>query len=219
MLCASNALATHVPVLGEVFERTALGLRDQESREDTCKHECRENLHNMIEPWVGIAGILGAVATSPQWRNSTLCDDAANLTHAGRNTVGSRSVACGEAFSWNNESGGIWTPVEEQLNEDVNGQHGMVAELVIGETPNDEEDCKEAEANELQWLASNEVDSSNSKPVSRECSSDDENATTRGEIVESVVDGSGVGISNGLEYYRLVQAEAVLVPLATRSLI
>jgi hypothetical protein len=82
----SDALVAHIPIHGEVLERTALGLGDEEGGENTREHESRENLHDMVEPWVRVG--CGGVATNAKWRDSTLRDDRTNLSGGGRDTVG-----------------------------------------------------------------------------------------------------------------------------------
>ena len=56
MLRTSDALSTHVPIVGKVFKSATLCFRDEQCREDTSEHESREDLHNMVEPRAGILG-------------------------------------------------------------------------------------------------------------------------------------------------------------------
>jgi len=81
-----DALTSHVPILGQILKSAALGLRDEESSEDTTEHEGREDLHNMVEPWARVSAILGQTASS-QRRDGSLGDDGADLARGGRDTV------------------------------------------------------------------------------------------------------------------------------------
>ena len=47
------------------------------------------------------------------------------------------TVASWEALSGHDEGGRVGAPVEEELDEDVDGQHGVVAEVTVGESLND----------------------------------------------------------------------------------
>jgi hypothetical protein len=110
-----------------------------------------------------------------------------------------RSVSGREAFARNNEGGGVGAPVEEELNQDVDPQHAVLADVVVGETPYEEEDGKEDEADELEWLAADSVNGKYGKPVARNGSCTDENAVASGEIVELMVNSSATSIANCLE--------------------
>lgn len=50
--------------------------------------------------------------------------------------------------------------VEEELDKDVDTQHTMATNVFVGETPDDEKDSQESEANELEGLATDGVDCS-----------------------------------------------------------
>ena len=73
-----NALITHIPVHGEVLQSPPLCLRDEQGGEDTSEHEGREDLHDMVQPRVGI--LLGNMASGSKGSDSTLSDDGANLS-------------------------------------------------------------------------------------------------------------------------------------------
>jgi hypothetical protein len=132
MVGASDRLVAHVPVFSQVLKSAALGLRNEQCREDTREHEGRKYLHHVVEPWAGVG--LGDVATGAKRGDGSLGDDGTNLSGTSRDTVGGRTVAGGEAFARHDEGSGVGTPVEEQLDEDVDGQHGMGAEVLEGET-------------------------------------------------------------------------------------
>src|SRR5690349_17472888 len=80
-----DTLITHVPILCEVLKGPPLGLGNEQCGEDTSEHESREDLHDVVEPWVGI--VLGG-ATSAQRRDGTLSDDGTNLSGSSGYTVG-----------------------------------------------------------------------------------------------------------------------------------
>jgi hypothetical protein len=146
----SDALVTHVPILGQVLERAALGLGNEQRSEDTREHERGEDLHDVVEPRGGVGG--GGVAANTERRDGTLRDDGTNLAGTGGETVGGGAVARGKALAGNNESSGVGAPwkslvsvcvddvmmrltVEEQLDEDVDSQHGVAGKVLVGETP------------------------------------------------------------------------------------
>jgi hypothetical protein len=74
---AGDALITHVPILCEVLKGPPLSLRNEKCGEDTSEHESREDLHDVVEPWVRV--VLGG-ATSAQRGDGTLGDDRTNLS-------------------------------------------------------------------------------------------------------------------------------------------
>jgi hypothetical protein len=171
-----DALITHVPIHGEVLEGAALSLRNEKCGEDACEHEGGEDLHNVVEPRARVVGC-GCTANA-EGRNGTLSDDGADLSHAGRDTVGGRPVAGGEALARNDEGSRVWSPccdplalsqvgrittsvtrrtVEEELDQDVDAQHTMSTDVLVCETPDDEKDGQKGEANKLEGLATNSV--------------------------------------------------------------
>ena len=93
---------------GELLKGLASGLWDEERGKDTAEHEESKNLHDMIDPWV--AGIADAVFLSTldlEWPKHDLCDNGTDLARSCGDTVGSRTVAGGEALAGNDESGSI----------------------------------------------------------------------------------------------------------------
>jgi hypothetical protein len=132
VLSTRDCLVTHVPVLSQVLKSAALGLRNEQGGEDTREHEGGEDLHDMVEPRAGVA--LDDISTGSQRRDGSLGDDGTDLAGASGDTVRGGTVAGGEALSGHDEGGGVGSPVEEQLNEDVDGQHGVGAEVLEGET-------------------------------------------------------------------------------------
>ena len=129
---AGDRLITHVPVLSQILKSAALGLRNEQGGEDTREHEGGKDLHDVVEPWAGVG--LGDVATGAERRNGSLGDDGTDLSGPSGDTVGGRAVAGGEALSRHDEGGGVGTPVKEQLDENVDGQHGVGTKVLEGET-------------------------------------------------------------------------------------
>jgi hypothetical protein len=64
----------------------------------------------------------------------------------------------------------------------------MAGEMLIGETPDDEEDGKADESHQLDRLTSDSVDSGNSHPVTWDGTSANENAVTSGQVKENLID-------------------------------
>lgn len=85
--CSCDALIAHIRVHGKILQSPPLCLRDEQSGEDTSEHESREDLHDVVEPGVGL---LRGSTTSAERSNGTLGDDGTNLAGASRDTVGSR---------------------------------------------------------------------------------------------------------------------------------
>jgi hypothetical protein len=202
-----DALTSHIPILSQVLKSAALGLGNKKSGEDTAEHEGREDLHNMVKPWASGATFDGTA--SSQRRDGGLGDNGPDLTGGGRDTVGGRPVASREALSGHDEGGGVGAPVEEKLNEDVDAQHAVGAEVLEGESPDDEQDGQEDEANELQGLAADSVKGSDREPVTRDGTSADENAVTGSKVKELMVDGKTVSVTDGLEDSGGIQAKTV----------
>jgi hypothetical protein len=82
----SNALIAHVPVHGKIFKSAALGLGNQKGGEDTCEHESRKDLHDMIEPWARVGGC--GITANTEGCNGTLSNDRSDLSRAGGDSVG-----------------------------------------------------------------------------------------------------------------------------------
>jgi hypothetical protein len=72
-----------------------------------------------------------------------------------------------------------------------------------------EEDGEHSEADQLERLATHEVECSNGEPVSRNSSRTDQNAVTSGDVVELVIDGTSTAVADGLENGSLVKPKAV----------
>ena len=72
-----------------------------------------------------------------------------------------------------------------------------------------EEDSEHGEADQLKGLATNEVECSDSEPVSWNSSGANQDAVTGGNVVELVIYGRATAVANGLEDGSLVESKAV----------
>ena len=67
---------------------------------------------------------------------------------------------------WNEEhSDERLTKVEEELHENVEGKHCVAGEVIVCETPDDEENGEADESHQLNWLTSDSIDGGNCHPV------------------------------------------------------
>ena len=80
----------------KLLESLALGLGNEEGGEDTAQHEEGVDLHDVVEPRVGVG--LCRVAASAEGTDEHLGDDGADLASSGGETVGGGTIACGEAL-------------------------------------------------------------------------------------------------------------------------
>ena len=119
------------------------------------------------------------------------------------------AVACGETLSRNDESSGVRTPVEKELDEDVNGKLGVVVQVVVSETEDNEEYCEESESDQLERLTTDSVYCCNGQPVTRNSTGTGQNGVTGGEVVQLVVYRGTASISNSLEDVGSIEAEAI----------
>jgi hypothetical protein len=207
---SSDGLITHVPVHGKVFKSPALRLRDKKGGEDTSQHESREDLHDVVEPRVLVRRLVfGVSAAYAERSNGTLRDDRADLARRSGDTVGGGTVACREALARYDEGGGVGTPIEEELDQDVDGQLRMTRDLVECKTPDGKKDSENNETSELERLAANCVNGGNGEPVTWDSASADENAVSSGKVVQAPVDGLAATVSNGTEDGSGVQAKTV----------
>ncbi len=69
-----------------------------------------------------------------KWTEDDLGDDGTDFARRCRKAVRCRAIPGREAFARNDERSGVWSEVEEELAENVEGKKCVAAELVIGET-------------------------------------------------------------------------------------
>lgn len=85
----------------------------------------------MVEPGARVS--LGRVAASAEGCNSALSDDGTDFARTSGDSMRGGAVASWEALARDDEGGGVGAPVEEELDQDVDGQHGVGAEVLKGE--------------------------------------------------------------------------------------
>ena len=85
----------------------------------------------------------------------------------------------------------------------------MAADVVVRETPDQEEDGQEDESNQLERLAADSIDGGNGEPVTRNGTGADQNTVTSCKVVELVVDRGTTSVANSLENSGAVEAETV----------
>jgi hypothetical protein len=85
----------------------------------------------------------------------------------------------------------------------------MGADMVICETPNNEENGQKGETDELKGLAANGVERSYSQPVSGNGACADQDTVTSSNIVEPVVDRRTATVADSLKNGSLVETKSV----------
>ena len=181
----------------ELLKSLPLGLRDQETGENTAQHEERENLHDVVEPWGG-SGTLGVWFGAPgsERTEHALSNDSTNFAGCSRDTVRGGPVTSGEAFAGNDKGGCIWSEVEEELSKNVEGQEATLAQLVVGESNDTEENGEDGESHKLDRFATDGVDGGHSNPIARNGPGADDDQVSDGSVVEDVVHGLATGVSD-----------------------
>lgn len=120
-----------------------------------------------------------------------LTDNRANFARGSGDTVRGRSVPRREALAGNNEGGRVGTKVEEELRQDVHSQQAVLAQLVVGEAHDDEEDGEDGETHQLDRLAADGVDRGHGHPVARDRTGQDNDEVADGGVVEVLVSRLG----------------------------
>ena len=138
-----------------MLERQALGLRDEEGGEDTAEHEEGVDLEDVVEPRGGVGG---GGAADAEGTDEGLGDDGADFARGGGDAVRGGAVAGGEALAGDDEGGRVGAEVEEEVAEDVEGEEAVVADDVVAEAHDAEEDGEEDEAHELDGFPADRVD-------------------------------------------------------------
>lgn len=207
---SKGVCAGRVHVLtGQLLQRPALRLRDQQTREDTAKHEQRKDLHDMLEP-----RRVGRARTSTpvdQRSKHALRDNGPDLTSRSADAVRGRPIPRGEALARNDERGGVGSEVKEELRDHIQPQKTIVRVLqrVIGESNDNEESSQHDETHQLDRLATNPVHRRNSHPVARDGSSTDEDQVAHSVVVEVLVDGRTTGVADRSQNNGVVQTKTV----------
>jgi hypothetical protein len=102
-----------------------------------------------------------------------------------------------------------FTKIEEELHKNIKRKHSMAGEMLVGESPDDEENGQANESHQLDRLTSEGVDSGNSHPVTWDGASTDKNAVTSGQIIEDLVNIRTRSIANSCEHSRRVKTKTV----------
>lgn len=157
--------------LSQLLKGLSLSLLDQQSRKDAQQHEQGVDLQHVVEPRALV--VLGRTS-GPERGDGTLADDGADLARGGRDSVGRGPVACREALSGDDKGGRVGAKVEEELRQDIDGQQAVVAQFIVGEAHDDEEDREDYEATELDGLAAYGVDRRDGDPVTGDSTSQDD---------------------------------------------
>nr|POE48707.1 hypothetical protein CFP56_38803 [Quercus suber] len=195
---------------GELLEGEAFGLGDEEGGEEAEQHEEREDLQDVVEPGRLVGGGDGGVgAPGAERTDEDLGDDGADLARRGRKTVRGGAVAGGEALAGHDEGGGVGAEVEEELGQDVAGQESLLADGVVGETHDAEQDGEDGETHQLNRLATDGVDERDGNPVARDGTGTDEDEVTDGNIVVDLVHVVAARIADGREDGGVVETDAV----------
>ena len=110
-------LWSSLDLTSQLLKRFPLRLGNEQSGEDTGKHESSVDLHDMVEP--GGVARTGCSTASSEGANKDLCDNRPNFSRSGGDTVSGASVSCREDLAWNDECRSIRAEVEEELGKDV----------------------------------------------------------------------------------------------------
>lgn len=120
-----------------------------------------------------------------------------------------RSVSCGEAFPWHDESCGIWSEVEEELGDNVKSKECTSRKFVVCEAHDAEDDGENDEATNLDGFATNGIDESNSNPVSWNSTGADDDQVTDGDVVQDMVDVGSSSIADLLQDDGVVEGDTI----------
>lgn len=210
LVMSESGSAVPVKVFAREFlEGLALGLGNQESGEDTAKHEESKNLHDVLEPR-GVGGTSRS-ATVNERPEDTLSNDGADFARGSRETVRGGTVASREAFSRHDEGGGIGTEVEEELSQHVESKETVVRVLqwIIGKTNNNEENGKHDKTTKLDRFTAKGINGSHGNPVTRNGTRADENQVADSGVVEDVVYIRAARPTNRRQDDGVVETEAI----------
>lgn len=103
----------------------------------------------------------------------------------------------------------IHTEVEEELGKNVAGKETVRSDDVVPESHDTEDDGKEDETHQLNWLTSNSVDERNGDPVTRNGASADNDDVTDSSVVEDLVDVVSTRVANSGKNDSVVERDTV----------
>lgn len=135
-------------------------------------------------------------ANIPELSETDLGNNSAKLSASGTDTVRGRPVTSRERFTGYDERGRVGPEVLEEVGETVEEHEGLCrrggrCELIITEAHDDEENGKDNEAHELDWLASPAIDEKEGDPVAGNDTCSNEDHVSDGNVVEVLVNGGG----------------------------
>ena len=104
--------------------------------------------------------------------------------------------------------------VEEELSDDVEGEEAVLADVVVGEADDAEEDGEHGKTHELDGLASDRVHRGDGDPVTGNGTGADDDDVTDSGVVEKLVDIGSGGVSDGRENDGVVERQTVEGDLA-----
>jgi len=140
-------------LLGKVLEGEALGLGEEEGREDTSQHEEGEDLENVLEESVLAANV-------DETREADLGNNGTELARGSRDTMAGRPVSGGEDLAGNDEGSGVGPEVLEEVGHTVEEDKGFLGvgstvgdHLVVTEAHGAENDGQDSETHELDGLS------------------------------------------------------------------
>lgn len=191
---------------GKLLEGLALGLGDEERSEDTEEHEESEDLEDVVQPGRSVSG---SGAANTEGTNDDLSNDGTDLARGGRDTVRGGTVAGREALARNDEGGGVGTEVEEELAQNVETEFAARANDVVSEAEDAEEDGEESKAHDLDRLATDSVNKSDSDPVTRDGTSTDDDQVTDSVVVVDLVHVLTTGVTDSGKDDRVVERDTV----------
>lgn len=98
-----------------------------------------------------------------------------------------RAIPCWKALARYNEGSRIGASIKQELANNVQGEHGILAEAMVGEPKDAEENGKKQEAKYLERLAAKGVNGEDGGPISWYRPSTSKDYHAHGLVVEFVI--------------------------------
>ena len=102
---------------------------------------------------------------------------------------------------------GSQTEVKEKLAKNVAGEEGMLAELLVRETDDAEEDGEDCETYELNGLATNGIDESNGDPLTWNGTGANDDEVPDRRVLEDMILVFATGVTNCSQDAGVVETE------------
>jgi len=135
-------------------------------------------------------------------------ENGTELSNSGAETVGKTTNTRWENFTGDDESGSVWSEVEEELGDDNETESGSRAEMRCA-SKDTECECGDKETLDLDPFAAENLNEGNREEITRNVTSNGNNQVTLGVVEKVLVWGSASGVTDGLEDSRLVQVDTV----------